>query len=180
MKTTTLLISMITLFTFNVLGQGSNVKALLENRDTREEIFSIILNDHNLMMEFMDQMNGNEHAMAMMRGNHKMMMNLQEESQMQGGHMGTGHGMMGQEEEAQTQSGHMGTGHGMMGMTDDSELIQKMGHMMDRCKTDSTVCMEMTAMIAQHPDMMRMMMRMMHQKGIIESDTEQKDHHPSE
>ncbi len=149
---------MITLFTFNVLGQSDDVKTLMENRETREEVFSTILNDHNLMMEFMDQMSGNAHAMAMMRGNREMMMNFKDDSH--------------------TQSRSMGSGHGnMMGMTsDNSESIQKMGHLMDRCKADSTVCMELTNVIARHPDMMRMMMRMMHREGLIEPDPEQLDH----
>lgn len=74
MKTTAMIVSIFTLFTFNVLGQSSDVQALLKNMEMRKEVFSNILNDHNLMMEFMDQMSGNTHAMAMMRGNHQMMM----------------------------------------------------------------------------------------------------------
>ncbi len=162
---------MITLFTVNVLGQSGDVETLLKNRDTREDVFNTIMNDHNLMMEFMDQMSGNAHAMTMMRGNQVMMNNLLEGNHMQNGHMGDGNGMMGYD-GTNTQASHMGTGYGnMMGMASgdsvNEEILQEMGHLMDQCNTDSTICMQLTGVIAQHPDMMQMMMRMMHQEGFL-------------
>ncbi len=141
---------MIILFTLNVSGQSSDVKKLLENRDTREEIYNTILNDHNFMMEFMGKMRGSEHAMAMMRGNHDMMMNLEEGTYMQGSNMGPDNGRM------------------MDTIYHNPELMQEMmGHMMDMCETDSSVCTELTDMIAEHPGMMQMMMQKFNQEGMM-------------
>tara|TARA_R110002050_G_scaffold125855_1_gene246161 strand:- start:1933 stop:2088 length:156 start_codon:yes stop_codon:yes gene_type:complete len=44
----------------------------MENPEGRAEIFNNILNNHELMMEFMQVMKGNEHAM-MMKGNNPIM-----------------------------------------------------------------------------------------------------------
>jgi hypothetical protein len=197
MKTAAMIFSMITLFTVNVLGQKGDVKTLLENRESREDVFNTILNDPNLMTEFMNRMSGNAHAMAMMRGNQTMMQNLQEGYNMNSGHMGSNQGMMGYQ-GSNTRNGqmgsnqgmmgygesyntyhHMGTGYGnMMGMAQGDSVnegfLQEMGHLMDQCNTDSTICTQLTGVIAQHPDMVRMMMQMMHQEGLPESSPQPK------
>ena len=188
---------MITLFTVNVLGQKGDVKTLLENRESREDVFNTILNDPNLMTEFMNRMSGNAHAMAMMRGNQTMMQNLQEGYNMNSGHMGSNQGMMGYQ-GSNTRNGHMGSNQGMMGYGEsyntyhhmgtgygnmmgmaqgdsvNEGFLQEMGHLMDQCNTDSTICTQLTGVIAQHPDMVRMMMQMMHQEGLPESSPQPK------
>ena len=67
MKTITFLFSMLTLLVFNVNGQNTDVKVLLENQETRTEIFNAIASDHHLMMDFMQVAKGNEHGAMMMR-----------------------------------------------------------------------------------------------------------------
>jgi hypothetical protein len=197
MKTAAMIFSMITLFTVNVLGQKGDVKTLLENRESREDVFNTILNDPNLMTEFMNRMSGNAHAMAMMRGNQTMMQNLQEGYNMNSGHMGSNQGMMGYQ-GSNTRNGHMGLNQGMMGYGEsyntyhhmgtgygnmmgmaqgdsvNEGFLQEMGHLMDQCNTDSTICTQLTGVIAQHPDMVQMMMRMMHLEGLPESSPQPK------
>ncbi|WP_228850497.1 hypothetical protein [Aegicerativicinus sediminis] len=56
--------------------QKANVDQLLDNPDTREEIFEAIVGNHNQMMLFMETMQSNEHAMQMMQGNQMMMGNM--------------------------------------------------------------------------------------------------------
>jgi hypothetical protein len=94
------------------------------------------------------------------------------------GHMGSNQGMMGYGESYNTYH-HMGTGYGnMMGMAQGDSVnegfLQEMGHLMDQCNTDSAICTQLTGVIAQHPDMVRMMMRMMHQEGLPESSPQPK------
>lgn len=64
---------MIGLITLNSCTQEPDVKAMLENSETRSEIIKAISDDHNLMTEFMENMQGNNHAMQMMKGDKKMM-----------------------------------------------------------------------------------------------------------
>ena len=69
------LISLITIFTFLTVksySQNSNVNALLEKQETRKEIINSILNNHNYMTEFIQEMHGNQHAMMMLNGNNQM------------------------------------------------------------------------------------------------------------
>ena len=67
MKKTAIILSTLFLVTFNGISQKVEVKGLLEKPETRSEIFNTILNDHQLMMEFMQEMKGNEHASMMMQ-----------------------------------------------------------------------------------------------------------------
>jgi len=67
MKTITLLFLMMGFWTFNIYGQNSDIKGLLEKPETRTEIFNSILNDHEVLTEFMKALEENDHAMMMMR-----------------------------------------------------------------------------------------------------------------
>lgn len=87
MKTITLIFSMMTFLAFNSFGQNENVKELLEKPESRNEIFNAILSDHKLMMDFKKAMEGNEHAMMMMKETNQMMsqegkVEMQQEHQM--------------------------------------------------------------------------------------------------
>jgi len=75
MKTLALFISMMTFWTMNIFGQSDDVNKLLENQETRTEIFNSILNNHELMTDFIHAMNNNSHAMMMMQQNSTMMGN---------------------------------------------------------------------------------------------------------
>ncbi|GAI70916.1 unnamed protein product, partial [marine sediment metagenome] len=116
----------------------------------RAEIFNIILNDHELMIDFMKAMKGNKHAMIMMKENHQIMGN---EGKME-----------------------MKSGHQMMGMMKDNpEMMQKMmGNMMDMSEQDSTIRQKMADMMTEHPQMMQMCMQKMKEKGMMGPDGKMK------
>ena len=47
-------------------GQQADVNTMLKNAETKDKVFSAILEDHELMTEFMNKMKSNEHTMMMM------------------------------------------------------------------------------------------------------------------
>lgn len=70
----------IQLFAFSMLmlfvigcGQKADVKSLLSNKESQDEIMSSIVNDHELMTAFMEKMMSSKHAKMMMQGNKDMM-----------------------------------------------------------------------------------------------------------
>ncbi len=73
MKKTGLLLLAGTALLWMSCGQQANVKTLLSNQDSKEQIFETIVSDHGLMTEFMGKMMGDEHAMMMIKGDHDMM-----------------------------------------------------------------------------------------------------------
>ncbi|MCF8308841.1 MAG: hypothetical protein K9I68_07535 [Bacteroidales bacterium] len=139
-------------------GQKANVDKLLEKQETRTEIFNTIMNDHELMMDFMDAMQDNEHAMKMMRNKGHMMGN-QGDMPMQGGHM------MNQSQMQQ------------MMKENPQQMHQMMGNMMDMYAEDSATRSTMMKQMKQHPDMMNMMMNHMHGDKMMHK--EGKDEHHS-
>ncbi|GAA4281463.1 hypothetical protein [Gaetbulibacter aestuarii] len=84
MKTLIMIISISGLLLFNSCAQKPDTAQLLENENTRQEIFQNIVDNHDYMMSFMNTMQSSEHAMGMMQGNHMMMGNM-----MRGGGMHT-------------------------------------------------------------------------------------------
>jgi hypothetical protein len=82
MRTTAIILLAIGLINLSSCNQKTDPNAMLENTDSRMELFDAIANNHNYMTEFMDNMQDNDHAMQMMHGNQKMMGNM-----MQGGGM---------------------------------------------------------------------------------------------
>ena len=66
----------------NSCNQPANVQSLLENPQTRNEIYSTILEDHQMMTDFMDQMTASEHGMMMMQGHEGMRNRMMEGAQM--------------------------------------------------------------------------------------------------
>ncbi len=73
MKRATLIFMTIGLVALNSCAQKTDVNAMLENSETRSEIFDGIANNHNYMTGFMENMQESDHAMQMMQGNAKMM-----------------------------------------------------------------------------------------------------------
>ncbi len=115
------------------------------------------------MMEFMNEMKNNDHAMLMMKQNHSMMNQKEEGSSA----MGVGHHMMELNNENQLMD------HGaMMGMMKDNpEMMQKMmGNMMDMSEQDSTMRSKMSDMMIQHPQMMQVCMQKMKEQGMMGTD----------
>lgn len=192
MKTLALFISLMTFWTMNSFGQSDDVNQLLENQKTRSEIFNSILNNHELMTEFIHAMNKNDHATMMMRQNYSMMnnntgsVNQGENGYNMPGMMGENHqGMMGENNSMMgNQTGTatpMGNGHyrsGMMGgnhqemmnqmmgyLNENPELIpQMMGNMLALCEKDSTQCTQIANVMSEYPHMMRMGLQQMNQK----------------
>ena len=164
MKTITIFITMLTVLVFNVNGQNADVKSLLDNQETRTEIFNAIAEDHQLMMDFMQVAKENEHGAMMMRNteNHQMKKIESKES-----------GMM-----------HKNDEHQMMEMMKDNpEMMQKMmGNMMEMCKKDTVMRNQMINMMTEHPEMMKMCMQKMKEKGTMDPDgkmmnTKEKSNH---
>lgn len=164
MKTTLVLIfSMMTFLTLNSFGQDKKIAGLLENQANRTEIFNAILSDHNLMMEFMQAMKGNEHAMMMMKGNNPMM---EKDGKMEM-----------TPEQLVSQHEHQMMGHGdMMGMMKENPEMMRnmMGNMMDMCKQDSAMCSKMADMMTDSPEIMEMCMKKMKEKGMMGPDGKMK------
>ena len=179
MKTIALIISMMTLVTFNSLGQETDIKGLLEKPKTRTEIFNTIMNSHELMTDFMKAANGNEHASMMMRQNSRMSEN---NGNME---MNGGNSMM-------TQNGNMGmqNGNNMMGQNGNMEMYnqfpmmnynnmmnmwaehpqamsQMMGNMMQIGEQDTVTGRNMRQVMMQYPAMMQMLMNDIKNKGMI-------------
>ncbi|MHB9142850.1 MAG: hypothetical protein ACYC25_13325 [Paludibacter sp.] len=148
MKTIILIISVVSMFSFNGYSQTTKTSDLLKNKETRNETFNAILNNHELMMDFMDAMKGNKHAMMMMQGNNQMMDN---DTKME---MGQEHQMMNHDQM-------------MAKMKDNPEMMQKMmGNMMEMCEKDSAMRCKMVDMMTQHPKMMKTMMQKMKAEDI--------------
>ena len=162
MKTLVFIFSMMTFLTLNSLGQDKKIAGLPENPEDRAEIFKAIVNDHGLMIEFMQAMKGNEHAM-MMKGHNPMM---EKDGKMEMSH-----------EQLDSQHEHQMMGHGdMMGMMKENpEMMQEtMANMMDMCKKDSSMCSNMADMMTEHPEMMKMCMKKMKEKGMMGPDGKMK------
>lgn len=83
MKTVAFFLTMIGFATLMSCNQKVNTTAILENSETKTEIFNVIANNHGLMTEFMENMQSSEHAMQMMQGNNKMMGNVMQGNGMQ-------------------------------------------------------------------------------------------------
>jgi hypothetical protein len=145
MKTLAIIFSMVAFIAFSGYGQSADIKGLLDKPETRTEIFNTILENHELMTEFMKNMKGNEHAMMMMEEDSKMI-----------GHDG---------------EMEMKEDHKMMEMMKkDPEMMQKMmSNMMEMCKQDSAMCCNMANMMTENPEMMHMKMPKMKMKEMMDN-----------
>lgn len=63
-------------------GQQADVNSMLKNAESKDKVFTAIVEDHELMTEFMNKMMTNEHAMMMMKGNKDMMGNMMGDGKM--------------------------------------------------------------------------------------------------
>ena len=76
MKTLIMIISILGFVNLSSCTQKTDVSKLLDNSETRSDIFEEIVSDHDYMMSFMESMQSNEHAMQMMQGDRMMMGNM--------------------------------------------------------------------------------------------------------
>ena len=125
MKTLIVIFSIMVLVTFNSCDQKMNTKTMLDNTETRSEIFNEISGNHQLMTAFMENMQKNDHAIQMMQGN-KMLM----------GQMMKGNGMQLMMKDSTMM-------HSMMGeMMKDGKMMVNMMQMMHEKGMMSKDCMQ--------------------------------------
>ena len=152
MKTLMVMISMFTLLTMNSFGQTKAINKLLENKDSRQELFNAIQNDHGLMSEFMQNMHGNQHAMMMW--NNTQMDKDNANGQMHGQHMM-------HQNESMNGSGHpymMNRNQMMDLMHNNPQMMQMMmNNMVNVSATDTVMSQHLVNQMMQHPQMMNMM-----------------------
>ncbi len=82
MRTVTLIFSILAITTLSSCFEKPDTDTLLQNPVTRGHIFQSITSNHELMTEFRDYMQDNDHAMQMMQGNPKMAGNMMKDSMM--------------------------------------------------------------------------------------------------
>ena len=114
MKTTTIILMAIGLISLSSCEQKTDTHVMLENSETRTELFNAIASNHNYMTEFMGNMQGNDHAMQMMKGDQKIM-----------GNMMKGQGMQ------------MMLNDSMMSMNHMMQIMHKEGMMSEDCMNSS-------------------------------------------
>jgi hypothetical protein len=125
MKTLLIVLSAVGLLSLNSCKQETNPQALMENPETRTEVFNAISKNHDYMTEFMESMHDNQHAMQMMQGNKKMMSSMMQ---------GEGMQMMMKDSTMM---------HSMMdGMMNDGKMMGTMMKMMHEKGMMSEDCME--------------------------------------
>lgn len=73
MRTITIILLAMGLISLSSCEQKTDPNAMLENSQTRTELFDAIASNHSYMTQFMDNMQTNDHVMQMMQGNQKMM-----------------------------------------------------------------------------------------------------------
>lgn len=118
-------------------GQQENVSELLSDQETRDQVFTKITDNHEMMTAFMEKMMNSNHAKMMMQGNKDMM-----------GMMMKDGGMM------QMMKDNPDMMHNMMsGMMKDGKI---MGHMMQMMNQEGMMSDEA----------MRSCMKMMADKGM--------------
>lgn len=83
MKTTNLLISVFFLLLILGCNREKKISELLEDNNTRTEVFNEILNDEALLAKFMDDMHKHRTAMRMLSGHSGMMGDLMNWNNMQ-------------------------------------------------------------------------------------------------
>ncbi|QGY45846.1 hypothetical protein GM418_19855 [Maribellus comscasis] len=142
MKSISIIFSMFLFFALSSTAQSKKVARIMDNPETRSEIFNNIMNDHELMLEFMEMMKGNEHATMMM----------------QNGNLHNG-GMNAKKGMAETKCNHqIGDHANSMGMMKDNPEMKTA--MMEECNANSKMH-NMAEMMAQNPEMMKTCMKKM-------------------
>lgn len=148
MKTSIIIILIFGLMTLSNCTQQTDTGKLLDNTESRGDIFEAIANDHNHMMSFMETMQNNENAMQMMQDNQLIMRNM-----MKGGGM---HMMMQDSMMMHNMMGNMMQGSGMHMMMKDTMMMHTMmGNMI------------------KNKNLMGNMFQMMNDEGLITNECKQ-------
>ena len=177
MKALTLIITMIAFITLSSYTEKDNVDQLLQKKDRRNEVFNKIMNNRELMLDFMNVMHGNQQAMMMWNQNYRHMQNNGTGTNNNYSMMGRGYmmgGNYGNHMMGSANTGHnnnynqnMGYGRMMNRMMNNPQLMQRfMTNMMNNYGQDSTFVNNMAKIMARNPQLMN---RAMHdynnQKG---------------
>jgi hypothetical protein len=159
-----IILSVIGLLSLTGCIQETDVKAMLQDSETRSEIIKAITENHDFMMELMDNVQGNDHAMQMMQGNKKMMGNMMKGQGMQ---MMMKDSMM-MKNMMQEMMGNMHGRQSMMnGMMKDGKMMGNMMKMMRKKGMMSEDCMQSC-------------MKMMGDKGMDMMNNNDEDFQPNE
>ncbi|WP_366186639.1 hypothetical protein [Flavobacterium ovatum] len=129
MKTNVIILSLMVFVTLSSCNSKTDPKAILENPNSRKELFSTIANDHDLMTEFMVNMQGNKMMIGNMMGGNGMQM-MMKDSTMSVSLM---QGMMGNHVMMQSM---------MTEMMKDPKMLQSMMQMMQQGGMMSKECMQ--------------------------------------
>ena len=179
MKALAILLVITPFWATNAFAQNQDIAGLLDNPETRTEIFHSILSHHQLMMDFMDAMKGNNHAMMMIRGDSTIMGNssmmgtssMMGNSSMMGSQSMAGRHMNTENSMAMTENQTVMMHQMLTMMKENPELLdQMMGNMMDLCEKDSTQCGNLAEVMSEHPHLMMMGMQKV-QDGKMENNS---------
>jgi hypothetical protein len=123
--------------------QQQDVSTMLENDDTRNEIFNTNISDHEYAEQLMTKMMEDDHTQMMMKGNEQMM-----------------NAMMSDNDQMTTM------------MKDKPDMMHSMmTKMMNMADSDSSMCAHMMTTMKGKPNMMGQMMDMMHKEGMMDKET---------
>tara|TARA_R110001592_G_scaffold64751_6_gene198896 strand:+ start:499 stop:987 length:489 start_codon:yes stop_codon:yes gene_type:complete len=129
--------------TLSACQQQTEVSTMLENEETRDEVYVAIVADHEYAQELMAKMMEDDHTQMMMKGNGDMM-NM----------------MMSDNADMKTM------------MKENPEMMHgMMSNMMNMADSDSSMCSQMMTMMKDKPNMMGQMMDMMHKEGMKDKET---------
>ncbi len=142
MKSIAIIFSMLTFLALSSNAQSKKVAKIMDSPEARIEVYNNIMNNHELMLEFMEVMKGNEHAMTMMQNGN-----------LHNGEMNAKKGM------AETKCNHQMMDHAnSIGMMKDNPEVKTA--MMEKCNANSNMH-NMAEMMAQNPEMMKTCMKQM-------------------
>ncbi len=178
MKALTLIIATIAFITLSSYKQQDKIDQLLQKQDTRQEVFNKILNNRELMIDFMNAMHGNQQATMMWNRNHRHMQNnrmdttnnysMMGHNSMMGGYYGNH--MMGSANtnDNDNHNSTMGYGPMMNQMMNNPNLMREfMTNMMNTYGQDSTFVNNMAKIMANHPQLMNRAMHDYNQNGTM-------------
>jgi hypothetical protein len=128
---------------FSACQQQGDVSKMLENEESRNQLYETIISDNEHSKQLMQAMMEDDHTLMMMKENGELM------------------NMM------------MSNNENMMGMMKDNpEMTQgMMSNMMSMAEADSSVCTHMITLMKDKPNVMGQMMDMMHKEGMMDKET---------
>lgn len=131
------------ILSFSACQQQGDVSKMLENEESRNQIYEAIISDNEHSKQLMQAMMEDDHTLMMMKDNGELMSMMMSENE------------------------------NMMGMMKDNpEMTQgMMSNMMNMAESDSSVCTQMITLMKDKPNVMGQMMDMMHKEGMMDKET---------